>query len=245
MFWFDDIHDIMRPGDLSDLALRRAVTADDRQLFDREEGWPTHHKRAIVFAEEKIVVDGETTPSMVKAIFIASRLPGLQHNEFYKHWYDHHGALGARLPGLRRYVQNHAILDAYKVRPMTHDGWSELWFDDLASLRLAVASPEWGALRVDGATLFAQPMGIVVARETVQKWPGKAPDNTHIGSWSEPDIRARLQREGYEKLAADPQGPSKIRLAAKAGKLALWTDKHLVTFDSSEIDMRPEAPPYH
>jgi EthD domain len=55
------------------------------------------------------------------------------------------------------------------VRGVTHDGFSELWFDDLESMRRSMASPEWQALRDDGQTLFAAPMSVVVARERVQK----------------------------------------------------------------------------
>ena len=44
-----------------------------------------------------------------------------------------------------------------------------MWFDDLAALHKAVKSPEWRALAEDGATLFATPMGIGVARERIQK----------------------------------------------------------------------------
>ena len=29
---------------------------------------------------------------------------------------------------------------------MTHDGWSEFWFDDLDAYQRAVASPEWAAM---------------------------------------------------------------------------------------------------
>ena len=69
---------------------------------------------------------------MVKALYTASKKPGLSSEEFYKHWFEVHGQLCARVPGLRRYVQNHGIAEAYPIRAMTHDGFSELWFDDVA-----------------------------------------------------------------------------------------------------------------
>lgn len=160
-----------RYGDPETLTLRETVIADDRQLFDRSPEWPLHPKRTSVIAEERIVVDGSTTPTMVKAIYMASRLPGLSLKEFASHWFEVHGALVAELPGVRRYVQNHAIPEAYAFRGLTHDGFAELWFDDLAALRQAFAAPEWQALREDGRTLFAHPVSIVVARERVIKPP--------------------------------------------------------------------------
>lgn len=241
MFWYDDLDSLRNPPNApEDVALREAVRADDAQLFDRLPGWPLHHKRASVIAAERVVVDGPTSPSMVKAIFVASRHPGLTPPEFFDHWYEVHGPLGAKVPGLRRYVQNHAIFEAYSIRPMTHDGWAEMWFDDLESLQRAVASPEWQALREDGRDLFAQPMGVGVARELVQKEIGEEPKRSEVADWSEAEIRVRLEQEGYVSLLADPSAPAKIAAAARKGLLAVWTAEHLVTIDDSRIDARPD-----
>jgi hypothetical protein len=76
----------------------------------------------------------------------------------------------ATLPGRWRYVQNYAVLSAYGLqgRPMTHDGFSELWFDDLAALQHAATTPEWQGTGQAGERLFAQPVGLVIAREPTQ-----------------------------------------------------------------------------
>jgi uncharacterized protein (TIGR02118 family) len=241
MFWYDDVDSLRNPPSApEDVALREAVREDDHQLFDRLPGWPLHHKRASVIAEERVVVDGPTTPEMIKAIWLASRLPGLTHEELFKHWYEVHGALCAKCPGIRRYVQNHALVDAYDVRGMTHDGWSEAWFDDLDSMRRSFASPQWQALREDGRTLFTYPMGIVYARERVQKWEDRPLKDWGAASLTEDEIGARLQNEGYTGLAADPEAPRKIKAAAASNALAVWTTEHLVTIDASRIDARPE-----
>ncbi len=242
IFTYEDLDTLRNPSsDPEAVALRTAVGADDRQLFDRLPGWPLHRKRASVIAEEKIVVDGKTTPSMVKAIYVASRMPGLNHDDFFRHWYEVHGQLAAKVPGVRRYVQNHAIREAITIRGMTHDGWSELWFDDLESLRRAVASPEWKALSEDGQDLFARPMGVIVARERIQKWEGRPLNDFGAPGLSENEIRERLQREGYLALAVDPKAPGQIKDAVAAGCLAVWTDEHLVTIDASHIDARPDG----
>lgn len=242
MFWYDDLDAMRNPTNTPvAAALREAVRSDDRQLFDRLPGWPLAHKRASVIANERIVVDGQTTPEMVKAIFVAARLPGLTQDELFQHWFEVHGPLCARVPGLRRYVQNHAIPEAATIRPMTHDGWSELWFDDLDSLRRAMASPEWAALREDGETLFARPMAVIIARERVQKWDGVSrTDLSGIKALSEDEIRGRLKEDGFAALAADADAPRKIKAAAVSGTLAVWTKEHIVTLDDSHIDARPE-----
>lgn len=55
------------------------------------------------------------------------------------------------------------------VRPMTHDGWSEAWWDDLESLHASRASAEWAPFSEDGQTPFAYPMSVVIAHEGVIK----------------------------------------------------------------------------
>jgi uncharacterized protein (TIGR02118 family) len=242
MFWYDDLDALRNPLTTPEaVALNEASRAEGRLLFDGQTGWPRHHKRASVVATERVIVEGATTPEMVKAIFIAARIPGLTPAEFSDHWFEVHGSLAAKLPGLRRYVQNHAIPEAYAARPMTHDGWAELWFDDLASLQAAFQSPEAQALREDGATLFAQPVGVVIARERVQKWDGVSrTDLSWVKALSEDEIRARLQEQGFVSLAADATTPRTIKAAAESGNLAVWTHEHIVTIDSSRIDARPE-----
>jgi uncharacterized protein (TIGR02118 family) len=196
MFWFDDVETVLHPppspklidaipeshphtydwyvrssryGDPRTLTLQETVILDDRQLFDRATDWPTHHRNSSVTARERVVVEGETNPDMVKAVFMMSRKPGLTITQFQEHWFDVHGQLVARIPGLRRYVQNHAVAEAYGVMPMTHDGFSELWFDDVRELQRAATTPEWQAVQDSARMLFAEPVALVVARERVQK----------------------------------------------------------------------------
>jgi uncharacterized protein (TIGR02118 family) len=244
IFWYDDLEArrLGASGPQAD-ALRQAVIDDDAQLFDRSGDWPTHQRRTNIVAEERIVLDGVTSPEMVKAIFFASRLPGLSLEQFFDQWLRHHGALGERLPGLRRYVQNHAVPEAYAWAGQTHDGWSELWFDDLAALHAAVRSPEWRALREDGTTLFSSPIGVVVASERVQKDDDWTYNDWGVGALDSDQIRHRLLEDGYAALAADDAAPRSIKTAVTREALAVWTNEHLVTLDESHIDARPNRMP--
>ena len=83
---------------------------------------------------------------MVKAIYLIRRKPGMSVEDFHRYWREVHGAIAARIPGLRRYVQCHAIEDAPAA---DYDGAAEAWFDDLAAVERAVASPEYKAARED------------------------------------------------------------------------------------------------
>jgi uncharacterized protein (TIGR02118 family) len=174
MFWFDDLEPMVEPEtDPDAAALNRAVMEDDAQLFDRLPGWPLAHKRAAVIGTERVVLEGDTTPEMVKGIFIMARRPGLSLEEFSEHWFDVHGPLVAKLPEIRRYVQTHGLPETYArvkgIMAPTHDGFCELWFDDFDSLVHALHSPEWETVQEDAETLFAQPVAFVAGRERVQK----------------------------------------------------------------------------
>jgi uncharacterized protein (TIGR02118 family) len=123
-------------------------------------------------AEEHIVTDGLTNPLMVKAIYAARRNPELSEEEFRRHWLDVHGPLCARVPGLRRYVQNHGLGIGQSAATVYYDGWSELWFDDIDSFHIAAKNPQWIAMQEDaragvsGKALFhADSICLVVGRE--------------------------------------------------------------------------------
>ena len=214
--------------------------ADDTQLFDRTTRWPIDDQHADILGEEHVVIDGKTQPTMVNAIFMVCRKPGLDHRDFLQHWSDVHGPLAAKLPGLRRYIQNHVVLESLTRGTSTHDGWSEFWFDDYPSFQRAVKSPEWTAMEADGATLFMPEKGIVIGHEYLQKDDSWKARDWGALSLSEDEIRARLQKEGYTSLlAADPAAPAKIKAAAAKNQLGVWTPEHLVTLDETRIDTRP------
>ena len=82
---------------------------------------------------------------MVKAIYLIRRKPGMSVADFHRYWREVHGSIAARIPGMRRYVQCHAINGA------EYDGAAEAWFDDMEAVRRAVASAEYGAARADEA----------------------------------------------------------------------------------------------
>lgn len=83
---------------------------------------------------------------MVKAIYLIRRKPGMAAEDFHRYWREVHGAIAARIPGLRRYVQCHALATG---EDPPYDGAAEVWFDDMDAIGRAVASPEYAAARED------------------------------------------------------------------------------------------------
>jgi uncharacterized protein (TIGR02118 family) len=91
---------------------------------------------------------------MIKVVYCFRKRWGLTDQEFAHYWEHVHGPLGARIPGLRRLVQNRTIIE--RGRDDDFDGMAELWFDDLAALNVARCSSEWARSTADEAN-FIEP----------------------------------------------------------------------------------------
>ena len=80
---------------------------------------------------------------MITRIFLAARRQDLTTEACLQHWRGHHAAIGARLPGVRAYVQNHGVLDGGRFL-LPYPGFDimpELDWDDLAAMDAAIDSP--------------------------------------------------------------------------------------------------------
>jgi uncharacterized protein (TIGR02118 family) len=92
----------------------------------------------------------------VKIAQVVDFLPGVDRGRAQQHWLGRHAALGAAVPGVRRYVQNMptASLGLLGVddAPTAFDGYSCVWFDDRPFLDAALKSNEWSAMDADAAT---------------------------------------------------------------------------------------------
>lgn len=75
---------------------------------------------------------------MVKMITLLKRKPGVSREEFSDHWFHPHGdIIMGTIPGVRKYVQNTAIIMGQ--RECEYDGIAEGWFDDMDSLSNALS----------------------------------------------------------------------------------------------------------
>jgi uncharacterized protein (TIGR02118 family) len=91
---------------------------------------------------------------MIKLVYCITKKPGMSDEEFFRYWKDVHGPLGARIPGLRKFVQSHRLtVFGDKNRP-DYDGMAELWFDDVEALLAARQSQEWRASTEDEANFI-------------------------------------------------------------------------------------------
>lgn len=80
---------------------------------------------------------------MITRTFFAPRRSDMTTGECLAHWRAHHSAIGARLPGVRRYVQNHGVLAGGRFL-LPYPGFDimpELDWDDVAAMDAAIDSP--------------------------------------------------------------------------------------------------------
>jgi uncharacterized protein (TIGR02118 family) len=82
---------------------------------------------------------------MVKLVYCITKKAGLSDEEFFRYWRDVHGAIGARIPGVRKLVQSRRLSVPEDKKPPDYDGMAELWFEDVEALLQARRSPEWEA----------------------------------------------------------------------------------------------------
>jgi uncharacterized protein (TIGR02118 family) len=95
---------------------------------------------------------------MYKVCWIARFKPGMDKEEASNYWRDHHGPLGAKVPGVERYVQSRVLGPAGELGPseeqVAFDGYSCMWFTDRNAFIAAEKTPEMEALVEDGYNVF-------------------------------------------------------------------------------------------
>jgi uncharacterized protein (TIGR02118 family) len=90
---------------------------------------------------------------VVKVIVLLPRRDGMSQEAFARYARDRHFPVVTKLPGLRRLVFNHVLPDL-NGPPPAYDAVAEDWFDDLAAMGAAFASPEGQAVIADAASFL-------------------------------------------------------------------------------------------
>ena len=82
-----------------------------------------------------------------KMMILLKKKPEFSDEEFVKYFLETHAPMAKKMPGLRRYVLN--VVRRPPSREADYHGVAELWFDDVASMKQAFASPEGNAAQKD------------------------------------------------------------------------------------------------
>lgn len=78
---------------------------------------------------------------MVHLMFLMRHKPGLSRQECQRHWREIHAPLAQRIPGIRRYVQSHAL--AVDGQEPPYNGVAEIWVDDESAATSVFRSKEY------------------------------------------------------------------------------------------------------
>jgi uncharacterized protein (TIGR02118 family) len=90
---------------------------------------------------------------MLKFMVVLYKKSDMAEAEFHRFLRDVHGPMALKIPGLRRYIQNHVASDPKRTTP----GWNaivELYFDNWESMEAAWATAE-GAQATADVSAFA------------------------------------------------------------------------------------------
>ena len=118
---------------------------------------------------------GAILAGMLKAITLIKRKPSLTVEEFQDYWRQRHVAVIRRLPGIRRYVQNHPLLENYRRSEPPYDGIAELWGDSSHTFRELAADRAYAAVQADEEVFIDRnTLGLLLTSETTLR-TGPAP----------------------------------------------------------------------
>jgi uncharacterized protein (TIGR02118 family) len=87
--------------------------------------------------------------AMIKLVYCFKKKAELSDQEFFDYWKNVHAPIGARIPGVRRFVQSRRLSIPGDKTPGNFDGMVELWFDNVEALLSARRSQEWQASNAD------------------------------------------------------------------------------------------------
>lgn len=154
---------------------------------------------------------------MIVMVGIGPRLAVLSDRDFAGRWAGRHAAVVRELPGLRRYVQHHAL----PGRPHpAFDCFAELHFEDLEAMKAAFRSEHYrDVVAVDEADLVDRDRMIGFRSEMVRDFAGDPP--------------AAVVRVHRGELP--PKAPPRCRrLVALPGDRTGITGIDVIAFDSPE-----------
>ncbi len=128
--WYDSLDGMLEQ--------RRHFT---HELAIKDEAEFIDHRRVdILTTTDDVILDGEKKRGMVKGVFLIKRKPTLLRADFKRYWKEVHAPIALKLPGLRRYVQCHAVDDAYEWAEPRWDGVAHIYFDDAQAAERATVS---------------------------------------------------------------------------------------------------------
>ena len=184
---------------------------------------------------------------MVKVLTFIKRKPGMSVEDFQQYWLTRHPAVVTRLPGVRRYVQSHALPSSYRKGEPPWDGIAEVWADDTDALRAMTRSAANADVQADEAQFIDRgTMGLIVTEDhaVIDGRPGadavKAIEFLNRRPGTSVDEFQQHWRERHAAIVRTIPGLRRCLLSATrrsayaAGRTPVYDGATLMWFDSPE-----------
>jgi len=193
---------------------------------------------------------------MVKVITFLKRKASMGVAEFQSYWRTRHPEVVTRLPGVRRYVQSHALPSVYRHEEPIYDGIAEVWADDTGALRAMTRSPEHADVQADEARFIDRAtIGVIITEDHVLK-DGPVPPDA-VKSVAFLTRKPGLSVENFQRHWIQVHGPLAAALpglrryvqshtrrsAYDAGRVPAYDGVVLTWFDSTEAVRGAAATP--
>jgi uncharacterized protein (TIGR02118 family) len=150
---------------------------------------------------------------VIKRVSLVRRKQGMSVEDFQKHWREVHGPLAVRVPGLRRYIQSHVLLETYDgATPPTYDGMVETWWDSVEASEQARLTPEREAVDADGRNLFSSSTGLITTEVPIIDAFPSARDRQSMVKYVAMLYRKEgVSVEAFQKYGREVHGPINVK----------------------------------
>lgn len=125
-------------------------------------------KNIRMIVREEVIKNSTVSPDGVKSIELVTKKEGMEAEIFQKYWKEIHGPLGASIPPVNRYIQNHEVLESYNgsVQPKL-DGLAITWFDSTQKMRESALTQEYSNTRADEENFLTIPLDFIITKEHI------------------------------------------------------------------------------
>lgn len=159
---------------------------------------------------------------MYKVVTVLKRLPGMDVEAFQRRWLEVHGPIAASLPGARRYVQSHSLVQGYRKGDLPFDGISEMWFDSREAWQQALAQPAAAAIAADERAFIDASRKVVMPVEALVIKDGAIPANA-VKNIEFVNKRPGMELHAFRAYWRNVHGP----LASQIVPLRRYEQNHL------------------
>lgn len=143
---------------------------------------------------------------MHKVIELLKRAPGASVEDFQQRWLSRHGPLRAAVPGLRCYIQSHALPKGYRKGELVYDGIGEMWFDSEKAFETARRDEVWQTADRDLAS-FTDASRTVVMQVDVHVIKDGAIPRGAVKNIEFVNRRPGMDLEAFQAYWIDVHGP--------------------------------------